>query len=83
MLKRASREVIFPKQDRVCDEPAGVDFTQLSPSNLQLFEAPEVTSAPPQDYEQVLQLCQEGFLEMNDLISPESTFSAGENPGSS
>ncbi|XP_031258381.1 NAC domain-containing protein 17-like isoform X2 [Pistacia vera] len=80
LLNSSAREVICPQQDRVCDEPASFDFTRSASSNLQLYEASEVTSAPPHNSEQVLELCEEDFLEMDDLIGPEPTVSAVEKP---
>ncbi|XP_044511609.1 NAC domain-containing protein 17-like isoform X2 [Mangifera indica] len=77
LLNTSSREVVFPEQDRV---PVSFDFTQSASSNLQLYEASEVTSAPPKNSEPVPQLCAEDFLEMDDLIGPEPTVSAVKNP---
>ncbi|KAJ0085912.1 hypothetical protein Patl1_07949 [Pistacia atlantica] len=80
LLNSSAREAICPQQDRVCDELASFDFTRSASSNLQLYEASEVTSAPPHNSEQVLELCEEDFLEMDDLIGPEPTVSAVEKP---
>lgn len=50
--------------------PENVEFTQSASSQLQLHEAPEVTSAPNIS-EQERGLSEEDFLEMDDLLGPE------------
>ncbi|KAL5846088.1 hypothetical protein ACOSQ3_009612 [Xanthoceras sorbifolium] len=79
LVNLSSREVIFPEPVREFNERSSFDFTQSASSNVQLYEASEVSSAP-RNGEQVLQLCEEDFLEMDDLIGPEPTISPVEKP---
>ncbi|TXG53205.1 hypothetical protein EZV62_022374 [Acer yangbiense] len=79
LVNLSSREVISPEPVREFNEKFGFDFTQSASSNLQPYEASEVTSAP-RKCEQVLQLCEDDFLEMDDLIGPEPTISPDEKP---
>ncbi|KAL9446359.1 hypothetical protein AB3S75_014094 [Citrus x aurantiifolia] len=72
LVDASSREVMFSKPISACNEQASFDFTQSATSNLQLYETSEVTSAP-NNCEQVLQICEEDFLEMDDLIGPQPT----------
>lgn len=77
LVNASSREVMFSKPISVCNEQASFDFTQSATSNLQLYDTSEVTSAP-KNCEQVLQICEEDFLEMDDLIGPQPTVSTPE-----
>ena len=54
------------------------NFNQSATSTLPLHEASEVTSAP--NCEQAPQLNEEDFLEIDDLIGPEPSFSNTEQP---
>ncbi|KAJ7973983.1 NAC domain-containing protein [Quillaja saponaria] len=80
-----SREVTFAEPTKVCqpngqqcDVQPSYDFTQSATSKLQLYEAPEVTSASNiQEQDNHLG---ENFLEMDDLIGPEPTFSKIDKP---
>ncbi|KAJ4701130.1 NAC domain protein [Melia azedarach] len=72
LVNPSSGEVMFSKPVSVCNEQASFDFTQSASSNLHPHEASEVTSAP-NNWEPALEICDEGFLEMDDLIGPEPT----------
>ncbi|KDO83854.1 hypothetical protein CISIN_1g018321mg [Citrus sinensis] len=76
-MNASSREVMFSEPISVCNEQASFDFTQSASSNLQLYDTSEVTSAP-NNCEQVLQIFEEDFLEMDDLIGPQPTVSTPE-----
>ncbi|KAM7507962.1 hypothetical protein LguiA_018415 [Lonicera macranthoides] len=56
-----------------------IDLTQSTGSHLQLYEGPEVTSAP-NIYGQEPLVVEEDFLEMDDLIGPEPTVQNCEKP---
>lgn len=77
LMNASSREVMFSEPISVCNEQASFDFTQSASSNLQLYDTSEVTSAP-NNCEQVLQIFEEDFLEMDDLIGPQPTVSTPE-----
>ncbi|KAK0576756.1 hypothetical protein LWI29_022867 [Acer saccharum] len=79
LVNLSSREVISPEPVREFNEKFSSHFTQSASSTLQPYEASEVTSAP-RKCEQVLQLCEDDFLEMDDLIGPEPTISPDEKP---
>ncbi|KAF9687028.1 hypothetical protein SADUNF_Sadunf02G0051200 [Salix dunnii] len=64
--------------DQHCNKHTNFNFDQSDTSTLQLHEAPEVTSAT--NYEQAPQLNEGDFLEINDLIDPEPSFSNAEQP---
>ncbi|XP_055809877.1 NAC domain-containing protein 17-like isoform X2 [Solanum dulcamara] len=75
LLDNSAKEVNFPNHSVVI-APAkeSFDLTQSGTSQLQLHEAPEVTSAPV-IYEQQLHVVEEDFLEdyleIDDLLGPE------------
>ncbi|EOY17423.1 NAC domain protein, IPR003441, putative isoform 6 [Theobroma cacao] len=69
LLDPSPRGVIFHEPIGVVLEQASFEFSQ-SPTS-QLHEAPEVTSVADH-FEQVPQICEEGFLEIDDLIGPET-----------
>nr|XP_034931220.1 NAC domain-containing protein 17-like isoform X1 [Populus alba] len=90
--EEAQSTLVDPSFREVVSEPAGVlttsgqhykkhtsfNFNQSATSTLPLHEASEVTSAP--NYEQAPQLNEEDFLEIDDLIGPEPSFSNTEQP---
>ncbi|XP_007020196.2 PREDICTED: NAC domain-containing protein 17 isoform X2 [Theobroma cacao] len=69
LLDPSPRGVIFHEPIGVVLEQASFEFSQ-SPTS-QLHEAPEVTSVADH-FEQVPQIYEEGFLEIDDLIGPET-----------
>lgn len=91
LLDHSAREVNFPNHNAVIapscqryDAKQSFDLTQSGTSQLQLHEAPEVTSAPV-IHEQKQHVAEEDFfedfLEMNDLLGPEpSTQNFNNNP---
>ncbi|BFG40958.1 hypothetical protein CerSpe_272320 [Prunus speciosa] len=83
-----SREVVCPEpntmfnpSDHQCNLQASFDFTQSDTSQIQLYEASEVTTSAPEIHEQGPPILrEEDFLEMDDLLGPEPTISNIENP---
>ncbi|KAM1759756.1 hypothetical protein ACFX12_002710 [Malus domestica] len=83
-----SREVIcaepvreFNPNVQQCNVDANFDFTQSSASQMQSYEASEVTTAAPDIYDQdPPALHEEDFLEMDDLLGPEPTVPNTVNP---
>ncbi|XVF37271.1 hypothetical protein REPUB_Repub19eG0132000 [Reevesia pubescens] len=69
LLDPSPRDIHFPEPNRVLHDQASFEFSQSPISQLQLHETPEVTSVADH-FEQLPQLCEEDFLEINDLISP-------------
>ncbi|XP_021300075.1 NAC domain-containing protein 17-like isoform X6 [Herrania umbratica] len=69
LLDPSPRGVIFPEPIGVCHEQAGFEFSQSPTSHL--HEAPEVTSVADH-FGQVPQICEEGFLEIDDLSGPQT-----------
>lgn len=65
-----SPEVVLPEPVREIKDRSSIDFTQSASSNLQTYEASEVTSAP-RIGEPMPELCVEDFLELDDLMGPE------------
>ncbi|KAF8377227.1 hypothetical protein HHK36_030601 [Tetracentron sinense] len=72
--------IVFPPSMQQFDVQARFEVTQLATSYLQSYEAPEVTSAHTIS-EREASGNQDDFLEINDLISPEPSFSNMGNPG--
>ncbi|XP_021603417.1 NAC domain-containing protein 17 isoform X2 [Manihot esculenta] len=69
------REVIFPESISLSPETVqrdSLDFNQSAISTFQSLEVPEPTSGPHSS-EGALQLCEDNFLELDDLIGPEPT----------
>ncbi|XWS24884.1 hypothetical protein CRYUN_Cryun27aG0023300 [Craigia yunnanensis] len=79
LLDPSPRDVLFPEPLVVLHDQASFEFSQSPTSQLQLQEVPEVTSVADH-FEQVPQICEEGFLEIDDLISPETLTSNIEKP---
>ncbi|KAF5725631.1 no apical meristem family protein [Tripterygium wilfordii] len=61
-------------------EQASFDVSQQAAYGMQIREVPEVTSAPGDGGRALSGINEEDFLEIDDLLSPESTFSNVENP---
>nr|UBT01608.1 NAC transcription factor 03 [Litchi chinensis] len=79
LVNLSSREVILPEPVREFKDRSSFDFSRSASSNLQPYEASEVTSSP-RNGEQVLELYEEDFLEMDDLIGPEPKIASVEKP---
>ncbi|XVE55079.1 hypothetical protein DITRI_Ditri03aG0132100 [Diplodiscus trichospermus] len=79
LLDPSRRDVLFPESHRVSHDQASFDFSLSPTSQLQLHEAPEVTSVADH-FEQVPQICEEDFLEIDDLMGPEPWTSIVEKP---
>ncbi|KAH1096686.1 hypothetical protein J1N35_013607 [Gossypium stocksii] len=78
LLDPSPRGVLFPEQLTVHGQ-ASFGFSESPISQLLLQEAPEVT--PATDHlDQVPQLCEEDFLEIDDLLGPEPLISNIEKP---
>ncbi|MCD7470252.1 hypothetical protein HAX54_009972 [Datura stramonium] len=90
LLDHSAREVNFPNHNAVIapsslqyDVKESFDLTQSGASQLQLHEAPEVTSAPvihEQQQHVVEEDFFEDFLEMNDLLGPEPSIQNFNDP---
>ncbi|OIT31623.1 PREDICTED: NAC domain-containing protein 17-like [Nicotiana attenuata] len=90
LLDHSSREVNFPNHSAViapsCQQyhvKESFDLTQSGTSQLQLHEAPEVTSAPVSREQQrhvVEEDFLEDYLEMNDLLGPDPSIQNFDNP---
>ncbi|KAK5840519.1 NAC domain-containing protein 17-like isoform X1 [Gossypium arboreum] len=79
LLDPSPRGVLFPEQLTVLHGQARFEFSESPISQLLLQEAPEVT--PVADHlGQVPQLCEEDFLEIDDLLGPEPLISNIEKP---
>ncbi|XP_022768004.1 NAC domain-containing protein 17-like [Durio zibethinus] len=78
LLDPSSRDVLFPEPLLVLPDQVSFEFSQPPSSELQLHEAPEVTSVA-NIFEQLPQIC-ENFLEIDDLTSPEPLTSNVEKP---
>nr|KJB28928.1 hypothetical protein B456_005G076200 [Gossypium raimondii] len=79
LLDPSPRGVLFPEQLTVLHGQASFEFPESPISQLLLQEAPEVT--PVTDHlDQVPQLCEEDFLEIDDLLGPEPLISNIEKP---
>ncbi|KAG8499468.1 hypothetical protein CXB51_005944 [Gossypium anomalum] len=79
LLDPSPRGVLFPEQLTVLHGRASFEFSESPISQLLLQEAPEVT--PVADHpDQVPQLCEEDFLEIDDLLGPEPLISNIEKP---
>ncbi|XWS21837.1 hypothetical protein CRYUN_Cryun30bG0089800 [Craigia yunnanensis] len=70
LLDPSPRDVLFPKPLAVLHDRESFEFSQSPTSQLQLQEVPEVTSVADH-FEQVPQIFEEDFLEIDDLIGPE------------
>lgn len=84
LLDHSAKEVNFPNHSAlIAPAKESFDLTESGTSQLQLHEAPEVTSVPV-NYEQQLHVVEEDFLEdfleMNDLLSPEPSTQNFDNP---
>ncbi|GLU06915.1 hypothetical protein SLE2022_239000 [Rubroshorea leprosula] len=86
LLDSTSREVVLSEQMRVVppsyqlnDEHLSFDFTQTATCKLQSNESLDVTSAS-NHFECAPRICEEGFLEINDLVFPEETVPTVKNP---
>ncbi|KAF2291066.1 hypothetical protein GH714_019523 [Hevea brasiliensis] len=69
------REVIFPEPISLSPtsvQQESLDFNGSATSTFQLLEVPEVASGPHSS-EGAQQLCEDDFLEIDDLIGPEPT----------
>ncbi|KAL1111748.1 hypothetical protein V6Z11_D02G081600 [Gossypium hirsutum] len=79
LLDPSPRGVLFPEQLTVLHGQASFEFSESPISQLLLQEAPEVT--PVTDHlDQLPQLCEEDFLEIDDLLGPEPLISNIEKP---
>ncbi|KAA3485132.1 NAC domain-containing protein 17-like isoform X1 [Gossypium australe] len=79
LLDPSPRGVLFPEQLTVLHGQASFEFSESPISQLLLQEAPEVT--PVTDHlDQVPQLCEEDFLEIDDLLGPEPLISNIKKP---
>ncbi|KAK8580140.1 hypothetical protein V6N13_143266 [Hibiscus sabdariffa] len=68
VLEPSPRDVLFPESLEVVHDHASLEFSLSPTSHLQLHEAPEVTSfADP--FKQLPQICDEDFLEIEDLLN--------------
>lgn len=83
MVDPSSKEVITPEPIRVphpsgqlYDVQASFGYTQSATSQLQLYETPEITSAPNLHKPEPLIIQEEDFLEIDDLIGPQPSFSS-------
>lgn len=87
LVHPSSRGVILPEpvntfapSSQQYDMHVNFDFTQSATSKLQSNEVPEVTSAT-KTCKPAPQICEEeDFLEIDDLLGPEPTFSSAEQP---
>ncbi|GLT77261.1 hypothetical protein SLA2020_488630 [Shorea laevis] len=86
LLDSISGEVVLSDQMRVVppsyqlnDEHLSFDFTQTATCNLQSNESLDVRSAS-NHFECAPQTCEEGFLEINDLVFPEEPVPTVKNP---
>ncbi|XP_022727922.1 NAC domain-containing protein 17-like isoform X2 [Durio zibethinus] len=70
LLDPSPRDVLFPDSLGALHDQASFDFSQSPIPQLQLHEVPEVMSVAGY-FEQVTQICEEDFLEIDDLISRE------------
>lgn len=82
MVDPYPKEVITAEPIRVLhpsgqqyDVQASFGYTQSATSQLQLYETPEITSAPNLHKPEPLIIQEEDFLEIDDLIGPEPSFS--------
>ncbi|PPS03150.1 hypothetical protein GOBAR_AA17511 [Gossypium barbadense] len=79
LLDPSPRGVLFPEQLTVLHGQARFEFSESPISQLLLQEAPEVTTVADH-LGQVPQLCEEDFLEIDDLLGPEPLISNIEKP---
>lgn len=82
MVDPYPKEVITAEPIRVLhpsgqqyDVQASFGYTQSATSQLQLYETPEITSAPNLRKPEPLIIQEEDFLEIDDLIGPEPSIS--------
>ncbi|TYI83068.1 hypothetical protein E1A91_D05G265500v1 [Gossypium mustelinum] len=68
LLDTSPRDVLLPKPVEVVHDHASFELSQSPTSRLQLQEAPEDASVSDQ-FEQIPQICEEDFLEIDDLTS--------------
>ncbi|KAE8100344.1 hypothetical protein FH972_018251 [Carpinus fangiana] len=87
MVDPSSKEVITAEPMRVLhprgqlyDVQASFGYTQSATSQLQLCETPEITSAPNLHKPEPFIIQEEDFLEIDDLIGPEPSFSDTDRP---
>jgi hypothetical protein len=83
MVDPSSKEVITAEAIRVLhpsgqlyDVQASFGYTQSTTSQLQFYETPEITSAPNLHKPEPLIIQEEDFLEIDDLIGPQPSFSS-------
>ncbi|KAK8510678.1 hypothetical protein V6N13_110176 [Hibiscus sabdariffa] len=79
LLDSPTRDILFAEPPTVVYGQASFEFSQSPSSQLQLQEAPEVTSGADH-FEQFPQLCEADFLEMDDLLCSEPLISCIEKP---
>jgi hypothetical protein len=87
MVDPSSKEVITAEPLRVLhprgqlyDVQASFGYTQSATSQLQLCETSEITSAPNLHKPEPFIIQEEDFLEIDDLIGPEPSFSDNDRP---
>lgn len=74
VMNAAPVEVLHPS-GQLYDVQASFGLTQSATSQLQLYESPEVLSAPNLHGHEPFIIHEEDFLEIDDLIGPEPSFS--------
>ncbi|KAL4273408.1 hypothetical protein GQ457_13G022780 [Hibiscus cannabinus] len=79
LLDPSPRDVLFPEPTAVIHGQESFKFSQSPTSQLQLQEAPEVTSGVDH-FEDFPQLSEVDYLEIDDLLGPEPLISDGEKP---
>ncbi|KAE8684536.1 NAC domain-containing protein 13 [Hibiscus syriacus] len=78
-LEPSPRDILFPKPLKVLHDHASFEFPHSPTSHLQLHEAPVVTSVID-PIEQLPQICDKDFLEIDDLLNSDILTSNVENP---
>ncbi|KAK8548926.1 hypothetical protein V6N13_054310 [Hibiscus sabdariffa] len=79
LLDPSPRDVLFPEPTAVIHGQESFKFSLSPTSQLQLQEAPEVTSGVDH-FEDFPQLSEVDYLEIDDLLGPEPLISDGEKP---
>ncbi|XP_039071361.1 NAC domain-containing protein 17-like isoform X2 [Hibiscus syriacus] len=79
LLDPSPRDILFPEPLAVIQGQGSFEFSQSPTSQLQLQEAPEVTSSV-NNFEHFPQFCETDFLEIDDLLGPEPLISDVKKP---
>ncbi|KAK8572171.1 hypothetical protein V6N12_028232 [Hibiscus sabdariffa] len=79
LLDPSPRDVLFPEPAAVIHGLGNFESSQSPTSQLQLQEAPELTSGVDH-FEDFPKLCEVDYLEIDDLLGPEPLISDGEKP---